>query len=73
MPGLDFDASIYVKSVPEFRREEGMFHICHTVGKMHIELVMRPNTFLKALRNANRVAAEFHAQGEVVAMRGNKP
>lgn len=68
----DPKAAVYVKNVPEFTLDEGLVHVCHTTGTIRFELVMRPHTFLKALRAANRVADEFHSRGEIVAMGGDK-
>lgn len=72
MPGIDFDGAIYVKSVPEYRVEAGLLHVCYKVGGTSIEFVMRPSIFLKALRAAKQAADEFNAKGEIVAMRRNK-
>lgn len=72
MPGLDFDGAIYVKSVPEYRVEAGLLHVCYKVGGASIEFVMRPSIFLKALRAAKRAADEFHGKGQIVAMRSDK-
>lgn len=72
MSDSEFDATIYVKDAPDLSIKDGLIHVCHTTGRMHIELVMRPNTFLKGLRNANRLADEFHAKSEIVAMRSDK-
>lgn len=69
MPGHDFDAAIYVKSAPEFRFEDGMFHICHKVGAGGVEFVMRPSLFIKALRAANKAADEFHEADSAIPLK----
>lgn len=65
----DPKAAVYVKNVPEFTLDEGLVHVCHTTGAIRFELVMRPHTFLKALRAANRVADEFHETSRAIPLK----
>jgi hypothetical protein len=65
-----FDAILYCRTPPDISFEGGMFHVAYAIGKVHAEFVLTPNTFLKALRAANRVADEFHeGTGKVEALR----
>jgi hypothetical protein len=66
-----FDAIIFCQEPPEFELRDGMVHILQRMGKnTQTERIMRPSTFLKALRAANRLADEFHAgERNVVAIR----
>ena len=58
----DFDCIFFVKKPPTVTLNEGMFHICFTVGKeTGVELVMSPHNFLKMRRISAKVVAEFHA------------
>lgn len=65
----DPKAAVYVKNVPEFSLVEGLVHVCHTTGTIQFELVMRPHTFLKALRAATRIADEFHAANSAIPLK----
>lgn len=69
--GYDFKGVFYVKSIPEIVFQDGMFHICHSVGSAEFEFVMQPNTFLKGLRRANEKAGEFHARDGAFNIRGD--
>jgi hypothetical protein len=71
MDGHDFKGVFYLKGIPEIRFEDGMFHVCHSIGSAEFEFVMRPNTFLKALRRANEKAGEFHSRDDVSAFGGD--
>jgi hypothetical protein len=66
----DFRGVFYVKGIPEIRFDEGMFHICYTIGTAEFEFVYRPNTFLKGVRLAMEAADKFHAgSGDVFAFK----
>jgi hypothetical protein len=65
----DFEGVFYVKRIPEIVFEDGMFHICHSIGTAKFEFVMRPNVFLRALRRSNELAGEFHGRDEVFAFK----
>jgi hypothetical protein len=61
MPQRIFDAIIFCEDPPTIELRNGMFHITQQISPGYFtERVMRPHVFLKALRAANRVAAEFH-------------
>jgi hypothetical protein len=69
-----FDGVFYCKEAPDVAERDGMFHVCYKVGGVNCEFVLTPNTFLKALRAANRAADGFHAarEGNVRNIRGKK-
>lgn len=68
----DFDAVFYVREVPRFRFEDGLFHVCFNVGKVHAEFVMLPSVFLKGRRAAKKAEDQFRAAADSVAIRGNE-
>jgi hypothetical protein len=76
MSERDFDAVFYVKTVPEIRFEDELYHICYKVGRGHFEFVMRPNIFIKARMLAMEALAEgrHHStdDGNVSRMRRKK-
>jgi len=70
-----FDAVFYVEEPPEIELgPDGMFHIIQTYRKdgMRIERVMRPHTFMLALRRAAE-AARKHRMGGAAIIEFPKP
>jgi hypothetical protein len=63
MAANGFDGVFYVDRPPTIRFEDGLFHVCYTIGRDKFEIVMRPATFIEARKIANRASDEFHEGG----------
>jgi hypothetical protein len=68
------DAIFFVPDGPDIFFQDGLFHVCYKLGReVQFEVVLTPNVYLKALRRANRVAAEFTSGCKVIPLRGGNP
>jgi hypothetical protein len=64
MPLQNLDAIIFVEDAPEIEYRKGLFHIRQRISDTAvIERVMRPNTFMLALRRAAEAAHQHKFGG----------
>jgi hypothetical protein len=69
MPTKIFDAIIYIRKPPTYHFREGLVHVCYPIGTQATgEFVMQPNVFLKAVRDATKLADEFRERKSVVPL-----
>lgn len=70
MPSRDLDAVFFIGRPPTITFREGMFHICYDIGKRAaFELVMSPNTFLRARKAGAQAVSAFEAgDAKIVAL-----
>jgi hypothetical protein len=59
MAANGFDGVFYVDRPPTIRFEDGLFHVCYTIGRDKFEIVMRPSIFAKAGILADEVRAKW--------------
>jgi hypothetical protein len=68
------DAIFFVPEGPDIFLQDGLFHICYKLGRdVQFEVVLTPNVYLKALRQGNRVAAEFTSGCKIIPLQRPEP
>jgi hypothetical protein len=65
------DAVFYAENGPTFEFRSGMFHICYDIRGTHIELVVPPHAFMRAIRDANRLIDDFNERKPLLSLRGD--
>lgn len=69
MPFPSLDAVFFVEAPPQFEVRDGLVHVHQTIGRIHIERVMRLSTFILAIKLAKSAVVEYDLRGsaEVIA------
>jgi hypothetical protein len=68
----DFEGIFYVNKVPQIRFADGLFHVCHALGRnTQFEFVMQPKIFASLVRACQSAVDDFRSEqvGKVKPLR----